>query len=103
MFTLVGGRSVAVIRPVWSYEMATGEGLYLHYRSVKSSKGIIIGPLPRSSEQPIGLQALRPLFGGRPVVIVEYEDKAMYAAKIVRALLKKWKRIDLTSYRPQPR
>lgn len=101
MFTLVGGRSVAIIRPVWSREPE--DGLYLHYRNIKSSRGVIIGPLPRRDEEPIGLQARRPGLR-RPYVIVEYSDKAMYAAKIGGKMrLKKWKRVDLTSYIPKPR
>ncbi len=90
MIALVGGpRSISVIRPVWM-----PEGLSLLYRNTKSSRGVIVGLLPRD-EEPISLAARKPAFR-RPIVVVEHEDMSVYATVIDRNMrLAKWRRVDL--------
>lgn len=93
MIALVGGpRSVAVVKI-----RADGS---IAYRSVKSSKGVVIGNLPYVDPMPeneiVSLVARKPAFR-RPFVAVEYISGSVYVAQLNarRMELGKWKHVDV--------
>jgi hypothetical protein len=68
---IASGRSVAVVRQI---------GVDLEYHSVKSSRIVNIGSLPRSGTV-FAMAARNPPFR-RPWLVVEYSDGAVFAAQL---------------------